>query len=261
MKLSPNQIYLFSDVGLHALKTFVDASTLFVFDLDGTLAAIVDNPQRIEVSTAIKEELTALKTHAALAVLTGRSREDAQRHLGINPDYLIGNHGAEGLPGWENRLDEFRYLAGEWEKQLRALLPEFAGSGIFIENKGTSLSIHYRGAPDQASSRKLVLRAVDQLEPRPRCMSGIFIVNLLPDVAPDKGRAIIELMRRGEYPKGFFVGDDVTDEDVFRLKVDNLFTVRIGVKRQSEALYYLKGQQEMLLLLQLINTVLRPLQR
>lgn len=260
MKLPPNQIYLFSDVGLNALKAFADASTLFVFDLDGTLAAIVDNPQQIEISTAIKKELTALKTDAALAILTGRSREDAQRHLGLVPDFLIGNHGAEGLPGWENRLDEFRYLAGEWEKQLRARLPDSAGSGIFIENKGTSLAIHYRGALDQASSRKLVLSAVDQLEPRPRSMNGIFTVNLLPEAAPDKGRAIVELMRRGGYPKGFFVGDDVTDEDVFRLKVDNLFTVRIGVKRQSEALYYLKGQQEMLLLLRQINAVLRPLQ-
>jgi len=262
MKLPPNQIYLFSNVGLHALKTFADASTLFVFDLDGTLAAIVDNPQQIEISTAIKKELTALKTHAAVAILTGRSREDAQRHLGLVPDYLIGNHGAEGLPGWENRLDEFRSQVEGWERQLSALLlaPAGAGTGIFIENKGTSLSIHYRGARDQASSRKLVLRAVDQLEPRPRSMYGIFTVNLLPGEAPDKGSAIIELMRGGGYPKGFFAGDDVTDEDVFRLKVDNLFTVRIGVKRHSEALYYLKGQQEMLLLLRQINAVLRPLQ-
>jgi len=263
MKLPPNQIYLFSDIGLNALKTFVDASTLFVFDLDGTLAAIVENPQQIEISTAIKKELAVLKTHAALAILTGRSREDAQRHLRLVPDYLVGNHGAEGLPGWEERLDEFRSQVAGWERQLFALLPApaGAGTGIFIENKGASLSIHYRGALDQASSHKLVLCAVDQLEPRPRSMSGIFTVNLLPEAAPDKGRAIIELMRRGGHPKGFFAGDDVTDEDVFRLKADKLFSVRIGVKRESEALYYLKSQQEMLVLLRQINAVLRSLQK
>lgn len=256
MKQIPAQVYLLSDTGLRALKSFIDSSTLFAFDLDGTLAAIVDDPQCIEISMAIKKELANLKAHAALAILTGRSRKDAQRHLGLVPDYLIGNHGAEGLPGWENRLDEFRGLAEEWDKQLRLLLSEDAGPGIVIENKGTSLSIHYRGAPDKVSSQKLVLRAVDQLEPRPRCMSGIFIVNLLPEAAPDKGTAIIDLMRWGGYRKGFFAGDDVTDEEVFELNADNLFTVHIGSGLQSKAQYYLKDQPEMLFLLQQINAAL-----
>ena len=38
-----------------------------------------------------------------VAVITGRSRSDAMQHLAITPHYLIGNHGAEGLPGWESQ--------------------------------------------------------------------------------------------------------------------------------------------------------------
>lgn len=261
MKQMHRQVYLFSEIGLNSLRSFVDTSTLFAFDLDGTLAAIVSDPQQIEISTAIEKELINLKAHAVLAIITGRSREDAQKHLGLVPDYLIGNHGAEGLPGWENRLDEFKRLVAKWDGQLHALLSQSAAQGMVIENKGTSISIHYRNAPRKESTKELILRMIDQLEPKPKCLAGKCVVNLLPNAAPDKGMALLDLMRRGGYAKGFFVGDDVTDEDVFRLEIDNLFTVRIGPRARSRAGYYLKDQQEMLLLLRRINAVLIRLKR
>ncbi|NLN59318.1 MAG: trehalose-phosphatase [Deltaproteobacteria bacterium] len=257
MNHSQRQIYLFSKPGLRALRTFIDAATLFAFDLDGTLAAIVDDPQQIEISMALKRELNDLKTRAATAVITGRSREDAQGHLGFMPDYLVGNHGAEGVPGWEKRPDTFRSLVRAWDDQLHSILPQSAEEGIVIENKGNSLSIHYRNALQRLPAKELVLRAVDQLNPKPKRLGGKCVVNLLPEEAPDKGEAVLELMRRGDYRKVFFAGDDLTDEDVFRLRMDALFTVRIGPQRQSEALYYLKDQQEMLPLLRSINGLLR----
>jgi len=258
MPITPH-VYLCSEEGLASLNAFVDSSTLFAFDLDGTLAPIADDPERIEVSAVVKRELICLKEMAPVAIITGRSRRNAQKHLGIVPDYLIGNHGTEGLPGWEDRREGFRRLAGKWDEQLRSMLPDSLFPGILIENKGLTISVHYRMAPDRKAAHAHVLRAVYCLEPKPRRVSGKYVENLLPLASPDKGTALLELMRQDGCRKGFFAGDDVTDEDVFRLNMENLFTVRVGDRMESRARYFLKDQKEMIFLLRQINALLRQM--
>jgi len=258
MPIKP-RVYLLSEEGLACLNAFVDSSTLFAFDLDGTLAPIADDPENIEVSAAVKGELACLKDAAAVAIITGRSRSNAQKHLGIVPDYLIGNHGAEGLPGWEDRLENFRLLVGKWDEQLRSMLPDSISPGILIENKGLTLSVHYRMAPNRKTAHAHVLRAIYCLEPKPRRVTGKYVENLLPVASPDKGTALLDLMQRDGCQKGFFAGDDITDEDVFRLNRDNLFTVRIGNRLESRARYFLEDQKEVISLLRQINTRLRQM--
>jgi trehalose 6-phosphate phosphatase len=245
--------YLFSDAGLEALRGFIGPGTLFAFDLDGTLAPIAADPGGIRVPAAVQEALADLRNRAMIAIITGRSRKDAQRHLRVVPQYLVGNHGAEGLPGWEPREEEFRQLTGGWKKQLRRSIPGDGDSGIVVENKGMSLSVHYRNAPDRGAARSLVLDAIRQLIPGPRVVGGKYVENLLPAEAPDKGEALVQLMRRAGREKGFFVGDDRTDEDVFRLDGDRFFTVRVGTGRKSQARFFLRGQREIPLLLGHIN--------
>jgi trehalose 6-phosphate phosphatase len=96
-------IYLFSDAGQAALRHFIDASTLFAFDLDGTLAPIVPEPEGILIPKGIWEGLIRLNRMAPVAIITGRGRADARRHLGFKPRFLVGNHGAEGLPGYKDQ--------------------------------------------------------------------------------------------------------------------------------------------------------------
>jgi len=251
--------YLLSKSGLSALREFVDCTTLFAFDLDGTLAPIVANPGDIEVPEAIRSELARLKNLATVAIITGRSRSDALNHLGMETQYIIGNHGAEGLPGWEYQEAAFRSLGLEWERQLNKWIPDMNKSGFFFENKGPSLSIHYRGVRNKRGARSSLLEAIHSLIPRPRHVSGKFVENLLPEAAPDKGSAVIQLMRYTGLVKGLFVGDDETDEDVFRLSGDHLLTVRVGNKIGSKASYLLKNQQEIPVLLQIINLTLGKL--
>jgi trehalose 6-phosphate phosphatase len=256
MRQIPTQIYLLGEAGLASLNAFIDTSTLFAFDLDGTLAPIVDDPEGIEVPPAVERELTSLKKLASIAVITGRSLNDAQKHLGIIPHYLVGNHGAEGLPGWEERLVEFKRLVSEWERQLRIMFSASTSMGIIIENKGASISIHYRSAPFREAARTVLVRAIDQLDPQPRLVHGKYVANLLPAAAPDKGKAMLELMHREGHTKGMFVGDDATDEDVFRITEENLLTVHIGDGRKSRAHYFLKDQREILQLLRKVTAVL-----
>ncbi len=249
---------LFTESGLAVLKSFVDRATLFAFDLDGTLAPLVADPQRIVVSEATRHELRILAARAPVAIITGRSRADAQAHLGISPRFLIGNHGAEGLPGWEKDEKRFARVCVDWQRQLESILPSGQTSPIHIENKGTTLSIHYRGARNRKEVQSVILRGIASLVPRPKRLAGRLAENLLPEGAPNKGTAMLRLLELTRSPKGFYTGDDATDEDVFRLDGDDLFTVRVGWRRTTGARYALRGQRNVVRLLREINRILGP---
>jgi trehalose 6-phosphate phosphatase len=256
MSTSERLSYIFESSALAKMRNFIDHNTLFAFDLDGTLAPIATKPCVIGIPDSIREEFIILNEQAVVAVITGRSCSDALYHLGISPRYLIGNHGAEGLPGWENRENEFSRIANQWQSQLDNLLPVENRRGIMIENKGSTLSIHYRHVCNIKYAHKMILQAIDKLDPQPRRIGGKFIENLIPVSAPDKGIAFRILMEKSGCQKGFFVGDDETDEDIFRLNDANLFTICVGRNKSSNALFYLQKQNEIKKLITEINSVL-----
>lgn len=242
--------------GRAALRDFADRDTLFAFDLDGTLAPIVPEPSRIVVPPDLRARLACLERLAPVAVITGRSRADAGLHLGFQPRLLVGNHGAEGLPGREGEAAGYRRLTGMWEEQLRGLLPEAGRAGIVVENKGATLSLHYRNAPDRAEAHRAILGAAEGLEPPPRVLGGKCVENLLPREAPGKGEALLALMRELGFRKALFVGDDETDEEVFRLAAAPIFGIRVGLDPHSAARAYLRDQGEVGPLIDAIIAVL-----
>ena len=242
-------IDIFSDKGRAALRNFIDRTTLLAFDLDGTLAPIVADPSGIAIPEEINLRMARLCRLAKVAVLTGRGRNDARRYLGFEPDYVIGNHGAEGLPGWEKRSEEFTRQCCEWEQQLRLFLPNSAEHGVTIENKGATLSLHYRNAPERDVAHREILEAIQRLEPQPISASGKCVVNIVPDGAPHKGEALLQIMQQAGFSTALFVGDDETDEDVFRLKNERIFGIRVGNEPSSAAAYCLSDQKKIVNLL------------
>lgn len=261
MSLDQPSTYLFTESGLAAMGRFIDEETLFAFDLDGTLAPIVSDPGAIGIPDPVRKEIAILGEHALVAVITGRSRLDALRHLGFAPAYLIGNHGAEGLPGKESRTEEFVSTVNGWQKQLSVLMPDNEHNGVILENKGPTLSLHYRQAADGESTQARILQAVGKLVPQPRRISGKCIENLIPEGAPDKGVALSLLMQKTGRRKAFFTGDDETDENVFRLSDKNIFTVRVDRSAGSLAKYHLQGQHEVARLLREINRRLQQIKQ
>ena len=238
--------HLFSDAGRSTLRHFIDRSTLFAFDLDGTLAPIVPDADRILIPQDVREQLTSLNRMAPVAIITGRARADARKHLGFDPRYLVGNHGAEGLPGREKQEEEFCRQGRAWQDQLKILMPHASGCDIFIENKGATLSLHYRNASDPDAASKALVQAISQLTPPPRRIPGKFVENIVPYGAPHKGEALSQLMSQTGCSKALFVGDDATDEDVFSLRNDRILGVRVGCEGSSLADYCLSDQQEIL---------------
>lgn len=249
---------IFSEAGLIALSAFIDRTTLFTFDLDGTLAPIIDDPDRIIIPDDVRGQLIRLCRLAHVAILTGRARNDARVHLGFEPRFIVGNHGAEGLPGWEKREGGFARLCRQWEVQMRAMLTHALESGIVIENKGSSLTLHYRKARDREAARAEILRAAQRLEPLPRRISGKCVENIMPSDSLNKGEALLQLMRHAGAERAVFIGDDVTDEDVFRLKHERILGIRVGNSSPSEADYCLSDQNQ---IGRLLDEIIHPLER
>ena len=100
-------IYAFSPEGVECLAAVLEADPLLAFDIDGTLAPIVDMPNEARLPDDVQKCLAQLAQRYDVAIITGRSVADARRMLSFMPRHLIGNHGAEGLPAWRDRTAGF----------------------------------------------------------------------------------------------------------------------------------------------------------
>jgi trehalose 6-phosphate phosphatase len=253
---------LFTRANLARLKRWVGKDTLLAFDFDGTLAPIVPSPEDAFMAKKTVMLAANLAALAKVAVVSGRGAADLRGRLGFKPRYIIGNHGLEGLHAGADRggkkLRQARAICRTWRRQLAKSLGR--ARGIEIEDKSYSLSLHYRHAPDRRVAKVRILAAVEALKPCPRIINGKALFNLVPDLAADKGTAILQIMKSAGARRLFFIGDDDTDEEVFALTAlarAGLFPVRVGRKRSSRARYFINRQSEINRLLEFLLECLR----
>lgn len=251
---------LFSDQGLKRLDEMVRPGLLCAFDFDGTLAPIVKLPQDARLPDDVRQRLLSLSEYAPIAIITGRSVADISQRLDFEPEFVIGNHGLEGVPGMEARLAQHEALCARWREQLEAALREYAPDpGIQVEDKQFSLSLHYRLAQNPDDAARRLERAISVLTPPPRVVAGKCVYNLVAEDALNKGTALVQLMEITRASSAIYVGDDVTDEDVFRLKRDDVLSVRIEHAAHSAAPFFLPNREDINQLLdQLIARLSRP---
>ncbi|GFO67060.1 trehalose 6-phosphate phosphatase [Geomonas limicola] len=240
--------YLFDQQGLDDLARFSTPRTLFAFDLDGTLAPIKVHASEVKLAPELSAALERLDQIASVCVLTGRSRKDALAILNLDLRLVLGNHGCEWPPEVRPRNQRYLEITGAWRELLeRGFAQE---SGVEIEYKGETLTIHYRGAPDPEGARVRIEKVVGELIPAPRVIGGKFVMNLLPREAETKGIALVEAMEFLGAGQAIYLGDDVTDEDVFTMSLPNLLGVHIGQEPWTAASHYLESQSEMTSLVQ-----------
>lgn len=242
---------LFSDAGMRRLDSIAQPGLLCAFDFDGTLAPIVAQPDQACLPPEVKQRLVALSAYAPIAIITGRSIADITPRLEFEPDYLVGNHGLEGVPGSQERSAAFIAQCRDWREMLSAALQDSSrfDPRIAIEDKRYSLSVHYRHAHDPGRAEAQLQELLARLEPPPRIVAGKYVFNVVPQDGLDKGGALEELMRISGATRVIYAGDDVTDEDVFRLKRADLLSVRVEQSAQSDAQFFLSEWNQILQLL------------
>jgi trehalose 6-phosphate phosphatase len=213
---------------------------LVACDFDGTLAPIASTPDGATLPGATEAVLRQLaEADVRLAILSGRALDDVRQRVSVPVDCFAGNHGLEmaghGLDG--DRVPgtaleaRFTSLTAELDHALREV------PGVLVENKRLALAIHYRQV--NPADWPMVTQAVGSLvatDPTLRMQSGHCVLEVLPDVAWDKGEALKQIAARLGIPRSaiVYLGDDTTDEHAFRA-IPNGTTVSVGTSRPSAA--------------------------
>ncbi len=191
-------------------------SWAFFLDVDGTLLELVERPDMVHVDAALVKLLGGLQQAAggALALISGRSVADVDALFAPLELPVAGQHGIERRDA-AGRTHE-QAFAREPLRAAAARLRAFAAAhpGLLLEDKGHSLALHYRQAPQLAEdARAEAAAAAAGLGDEFELQAGKMVFELKPG-GRDKGKVIEEFMQeapfRGRAP--VFVGDDLTDE-------------------------------------------------
>ena len=236
----------------HRLLETLEATrgrTLLAFDFDGTLVGLRANPTRVGLSPEWRGLLVKLAKRFEVAVISGRALPDLQQKMAGVPVHLAGSHGFEivakdGTPLSRGRA-VWKRANDSWIAKLGSAIDASPGlRGCWIEDKIYSCTVHFRGVANPEEAEATLVALSKRLRPRPELVAGIFVLNLVPPIAPHKGQKA-----------AFFAGDDVTDENVFVLRDRNLVTVRIGDNgRPTAAQFALPNRAA---LMRLLETTLR----
>ena len=231
--------FLFSHANRDLLEMFARSNVLLAFDYDGTLAPIVSAPARATMRVSTRHLFRRASRLYPCLVISGRARGDTLGRLrGVEGCRVVGNHGAEPSPA-EGTM---RRRVRQWLPLLNSRLS--GHRGVVVEDKGLSVAVHYRQARERNVARRAILTAARTLEDV-RIMGGRLAVNLLVPGAPHKGSALERERSHLVCDTVIYVGDDDTDEDAFRLdRPGQLLSIRVGRKRASAALYYIRNQAE-----------------
>lgn len=238
---------LLSPQGLAALTELTSRRTLYAFDFDGTLAPIVWRHGDARMGIAMRSRLARLAARVPVAVISGRGLADLRSRLPEEITHSIGNHGNEGAA--PSQVDAMRATCRRWIEQLQQPLATPAATGIELEDKGVTVSLHYRHARDREQAAAWLARIVADLAPAPRIIGGKLVLNLLPPGGRTKFDALMELARHDQVERVLFVGDDETDEIVFAQAPPDWLTVRIDMDSASRARYFLQKQPEVTILI------------
>ena len=189
-------------------------------DYDGTIAETAPSPDLATVNEDARALLGSLAPRVAvLAVVSGRPASQVERMAGVAGAAYFGVHGLESRERGRTRrlLAGVRRTRAHMAEVVAALHGALAGEpGIMVENKGITVSVHYRAHPRPAEIAPRVLAEASRLA-TPRGLAvrqGKMLVEVRPSAA-SKGTVVRRLVRRHSLAGVLYIGDDDTDIDAF----------------------------------------------
>ncbi|PZN30490.1 MAG: trehalose-phosphatase [Proteobacteria bacterium] len=219
--------------------SFPERPAVFL-DFDGTLVDIAPTPQAVHVPDSLKRTLRELEPRldGALALVSGRALADLDRMFAPHRFAAAGVHGCElreptGRTAYPPVNEAMLDTARERFAAFASRHP-----GVLVEDKGYALALHYRLAADLADDARAVVDAVlEETSDSFDLQLGKCVLELRPS-GYSKGSAISAFMEEAPFAgrTPVFIGDDVTDEDGFRV-VNALggLSMRVGRTGASEA--------------------------
>lgn len=223
---------------------------LICLDYDGTLTPIVDRPEDALLSPATRDTLLRLARLCPVAVVTGRDLDTIRDLVGLDIVY-VADHGFV-LAEPDSEPEDYQPAAatlGDIDEVERAAAAHLAGiEGVLIERKRFTVAVHYRLVAEAERAKvHAVIQALLEAHPALRSVEGKMVHEFRPDIPWDKGRAVLRLAEHLDRSPGdvIYIGDDVTDEDVFRALGDRGMSVVVRDRpRMTAARYVLRDASD-----------------
>lgn len=217
---------------------------LIFLDYDGTLMDFKDDPQAVVPDPELLELLEELKalSNTHLVIISGRDKPTLQGWLGHLDLDMSAEHGV-----WMKKGKEWKLASGltrKWKADIRPVLETLVERtpGSFIEEKDFSLTWHYRkidkdfGIKRIRESRDVLLYMTSNLNIQ--VLEGNKVVEI-KNAGINKGKATANWVEQGQWDFILALGDDHTDEDIFKALPASAHTIKVGMA-QSAARYRLK---------------------
>jgi trehalose 6-phosphate synthase/phosphatase len=238
------------------IKSFKNASKRLIFsDYDGTLVPFAEHPHLAKPDKRLYGLLEKLTTDARtdFVLISGRSKDTLQEWFGKNKIGLVAEHGV-----WIKRKDgewlNPKNLKKSWMSKILPILEVYTDRmpGSFVETKEFSLVWHFRMADPEIASLK-AKELVDDLVN----FTANIDVQILPgnkiievrNAGINKGDASLHWINKGEYDFIMAIGDDLTDEDLFRAMPESAYSIKVGSDK-SQAKFIIKSNNDVLDLLE-----------
>lgn len=200
-----------------------------LLDFDGSLSAIVARPEDARPVHGASEVLAALVVrYRVVAVISGRRSEEVAGLLSVPGLRYFG------LYGLEEAAPELMAVVAPTVQSATAPVPE-----AWVEDKGASIAVHYRQAPDPARARALLVTALEEVASSAglEVVEGKMVVELVPAGRPRKGGAVERLVGENHLSAALFAGDDIADLEAFRaldgLAGKGLLAVKVAVRGEE----------------------------
>lgn len=221
---------------------------LLFLDYDGTLVPFKKSPEKAIPPPELKLLLQKLANDpwTTVVLISGRNKDtlaDWFDGLGLE---MVAEHGV-----WISRKGQpwqmVEPLSSDWKKEICSILELFVERtpGAFIEEKDYSLVWHYRNVDlglGERRARELAVTLKSLTENlNVHVLEGNKVIEV-KNTGINKGRAAFEWLNRQSWDFILAIGDDLTDEDVFKALPDSAYSIKVGID-STAAKYKIKSPE------------------
>ncbi|MDD4938874.1 MAG: trehalose-phosphatase [Candidatus Omnitrophica bacterium] len=239
-------------------KEFSGKTLAFFFDFDGTLTPIVRNPGKAALPLGVRGLLRKISVNGRhrLAIVSGRALADIKKKISISGITYVGNYGLE-IDG--PKISFSSPVSPGYKKALKCIKNYISDriaviNGALLEDKGLSLSLHYRLAQRSQipKIKSILLEALTMYSATDKIKInlGKKVFEIRPAGEWGKGKVVLWLLARWRFNNKdkevlpIYAGDDTSDEEAFKALRNEGITIFVGEAKKSCARYYLKDTRE-----------------
>ncbi len=232
---------------------------LFLIDYDGTLTPIVKVPEMALLNEKTEELLISIVSNKinTVVIVSGRSREFMEEQFKNIDVILIAEHGfyiKYPHGEWTKNID----IDLSWKEKILPVLNNYVDrcNGSIIEEKVASLAWHYRNADQDIASLRIHELKDDLIEilkgeSKLQMLEGDKVLEV-KSILYDKGTAASVIVNQAKYDFILAIGDDRTDEDLFKIIPKYGFSIKVGAK-PSKARFNIRSQSQIYEILEIFT--------